>query len=153
MTGPVFVDTNVIVYRYDTRVPAKQSRADDWLKLVWSSRSGRLSFQVLQEFYATTTRKLRPAMAAVEAQRIVRGLAAWRPVPIDLPVLERAWFLEERFALSWWDALIVSAAQGCECRVLLTEDLQHGQEFDMVRVIDPFASADRTPQQILDALS
>lgn len=153
MTGPVFVDTNVIVYRYDTRVPAKQSRADDWLKLVWSSRSGRLSFQVLQEFYATTTRKLRPAMTAVEAQRIVRGLAAWRPVPIDLPVLERAWFLEERFALSCWDALIVSAAQGCECRVLLTEDLQHGQEFDMVRVIDPFASADRTPQQILDALS
>ena len=153
MTGPVFVDTNVIVYRYDTRVPAKQSRADDWLKLVWSSRSGRLSFQVLQEFYATTTRKLRPAMASVEAQRIVRGLAAWRPVPIDLPVLERAWFLEERFALSCWDALIVSAAQGCECRVLLTEDLQHGQEFDMVRVIDPFASADRTPQQILDALS
>ena len=153
MTGPVFVDTNVIVYRYDTRVPAKQSRADDWLKLVWSSRSGRLSFQVLQELYATTTRKLKPAMAAVEAQRIVRGLAAWRPVPIDRPVLERAWFLEERFALSWWDALIVSAAQGCECRVLLTEDLQHGQEFDMVRVIDPFASADRTPQQILDALS
>ena len=153
MTGPVFVDSNVIVYRYDTRVPAKQSRADDWLKLVWSSRSGRLSFQVLQEFYATTTRKLRPAMASVEAQRIVRGLAAWRPVPIDLPVLERAWFLEERFALSCWDALIVSAAQGCECRVLLTEDLQHGQEFDMVRVIDPFASADRTPQQILDALS
>ena len=101
MTGPVFVDTNVIVYRYDTRVPTKQSRADDWLKLVWSSRSGRLSFQVLQEFYATTTRKLRPAMAAVEAQRIVRGLAAWRPVPIDLPVLENAWFLEERFALSW----------------------------------------------------
>ena len=65
-------------------------------------------------------------MAAAEAQRIVSGLAAWRPVPIDLPVLERAWFIEERFALSWWDALIVSAAQGCECRVLLTEDLQHG---------------------------
>ena len=152
MIGPVFVDTNVIVYRYDTRVPAKQSRADDWLKLIWSSRSGRLSFQVLQEFHATTTRKLRPAMTAVEAQRIVRGLAVWRPVPIDLPVLERAWFLEEWFALSCWDALIVSAAQGCECRVLLTEDLQHGQEFDMVRVIDPFASADRTPRQILDAL-
>ena len=152
MTGPVFVDTNVIVYRYDTRVPEKQSRADDWLRLVWRSRSGRVSFQVLQEFYATITRKLRPAMPAVEAQRIVRGLAAWRPVPVDLTVLERAWFLEERFALSWWDALIVSAAQGCECRVLLTEDLQHGQEFDMVQVIDPFASADRTPRQILNAL-
>ena len=152
MTGPVFVDTNVFVYRYDTRVPEKQSRADDWLRLVWRSRSGRVSFQVLQEFYATITRKLRPAMPAVEAQRIVRGLAAWRPVPVDLTVLERAWFLEERFALSWWDALIVSAAQGCECRVLLTEDLQHGQEFDMVQVIDPFASADRTPRQILNAL-
>ena len=94
MIGPVFVDTNVIVYRYDTRVPTKQSRADDWLKLIWSSRSGRLSFQVLQEFHATVTRKLRPAMVAVEAQRIVRGLAAWGPAPVDLPALERAWFLE-----------------------------------------------------------
>ena len=152
MTGPVFVDTNVVVYRYDARAPEKQSRADDWLKMLWNCRSGRLSFQVLQECYATLTRKLKPAMATADAQRVVRALAAWRPVPVDLPVLERAWLLQGRFSLSWWDALIVAAAQASECRVLLTEDLQHGQEFDMIRVVDPFASPDRTSQQVLDAL-
>ena len=152
MTGPVFVDTNVVVYRYDAREPEKQRRADDWLTMLWRRRSGRLSFQVLQECYATLTRKLKPAMATADAQRVVRALAAWRPTAVDLPTLERAWLLQRRFSLSWWDALIVAASQVSECRVLLTEDLQHGQEFDMTRVVDPFASPDRTPQQVLDTL-
>ena len=145
-------DTNVVVYPYDAREPEKQRRADDWLKMLWSRRSGRLSFQVLQECYATLTRKLKPAMATADAQRVVRALAAWRPIAVDLPILERAWLLQRRFSLSWWDALIVAAAQASECRVLLTEDLQRDQEFDMIRVVDPFASPDRTPQQVLDAL-
>jgi predicted nucleic acid-binding protein len=61
------------------------------------------------------------------------------PVLIDVAILERAWLLEDRHAVSWWDALIVAAAQACECNVLLTEDLQHGQTFGAVRVVDPFA--------------
>ena len=153
MTGPVFVDTNVIVYRYDTKDPKKQVRADDWHTLVWNTRSGRLSFQVLQESYATLTRKLKPAMAGADAQQIVRSLAAWRPVTIDLAILERAWILQERHSLSWWDALIVATAQTCQCKVLLTEDLQHGQEFGTVRVIDPFASPERTPADVLKTLA
>ena len=152
MTGPVFVDTNVIVYRYDTKDPKKQVRADDWHTLVWNTRSGRLSFQVLQESYATLTRKLKPAMAGADAQQIVRSLAAWRPV-IDLAILERAWILQERHSLSWCDALIVAPAQTCQCKVLLTEDLQHGQEFGAVRVIDPFASPERTPADVLKTLA
>jgi len=62
------------------------------------------------------------------------------------------WFLQDRFSLSWWDALIVAAAQMCECEVLLTEDLQHGQVFDTVRVVDPFASPERTPEEVLTKL-
>ena len=153
MTGPVFVDTNVIVYRYDTKDPKKQVRADDWHTLVWNTRSGRLSFQVLQESYATLTRKLKPAMAGADAQQIVRSLAAWRPVTIDLAILERAWILQERHSLSWWDALIVATAQTCQCKVLLTEDLQHGREFGTVRVIEPFASPERTPADVLKTLA
>ena len=152
MIAPVFVDTNVIVYRYDTRVPEKQSRADEWLTLIWSRRSGRVSTQVLLEFYSTITRKLKPAMAAADVRRVVRGLSSWQPIPVDLPVLERAWFLQDRYSLSWWDALIVAAAQACECEILLTEDLQHGQVFDTVRVIDPFASPERTPADVLTHL-
>ena len=153
MTAPVFVDTNVIVYRFDTWDPGKQSRAGDWFTLLWNRRSGRVSFQVLQEAYAVLTRKRKPAMASADAQRIVRGLAAWQPVTMDLRILERAWHLQERHLLSWWDALIVAAAQTCGCKVLLTEDLQHGYEFDEIRVVNPFASPDRTPEEILESLA
>ncbi len=151
MTATVFVDTNVLVYRHDSSDPAKQSRADDWITFLVRRRSARISFQVLQELYATLTRKLRPGFDAGEARDIVRDLAVWRPVTVDLAILERSWLLQQRYSLSWWDALIVAAAQSSECRVLLTEDLQRGQTFGEVRVVDPFTSPDRTPAEVLEA--
>ena len=149
MTGPVFVDTNVLVYRHDASEPAKQARAEAWYQYVWHRRAGRLSFQVLQELYSTLTRKLAPRFDVAEARALVRDLAAWHPVAVDVDLLERGWRLEGRYSLSWWDALIVAAAQACECRVLLTEDLQDGQVFGTVRVVDPFASPERTPAELL----
>ena len=152
MTATVFVDTNVIVYRHDASDSAKQRQADRWFRLLARNRSGRLSFQVMQELYSTLTRKLRPGFDAREAQDIVRDLMVWQPVATDLAVMERAWRLQESHLLSWWDALIVAAAQSADCEVLLTEDLQHGQAFGPVRVIDPFALPDRTPAEVLDSL-
>ena len=152
MTAPVFVDTNVLVYRHDSTDPAKQSRANDWITLLARRRSARISFQVLQELYATLTRKLKPDFDTREAQDIVRDLTVWRPVAVDLAAMERSWLLQQRYALSWWGALIVAAAQSCECSVLLTEDLQHGRIFDDVRVIDPFTAPARTPAEVLEAL-
>ena len=152
MTAPVFVDTNVLVYRQDGSDPAKQFRADDWIAHLVRRRAARISFQVLQELYATLTRKLKPAFDAEEARGIVRDLAVWQPVVVDLAVLERGWLLQGRHSLSWWDALIVGAAQSCACSALLTEDLQHGQTFGRVRVIDPFRSPERTPEDVLAAL-
>ena len=127
MTAPVFVDTNVLVYRHDSTDPVKQSRADDWIRFLARHRLARISFQVLQELYVTLSRKLEPKFDADEAKGIVRDLAAWQPVAVDLAIMERSWLLQQRCALSWWDALIVGAAQSCECAVLVTEDLQHGQ--------------------------
>ena len=112
-------------------------------------RTGRLSFQVLQELYATLTRKLRPNLEPQEARDIIDLLASWSPLAIDLTLIKTAWTLQDRYSLSWWDALIVAAAQASDCRVLLTEDLQHGQVFGRVRVIDPFASPERTPAELL----
>lgn len=149
MTGPVFVDTNVLVYRHDASEPAKQARAEAWYQYVWRRRAGRLSFQVLQELYSTLTRKLTPRFDADDARTLVRDLTAWQPLAVDLALLERGWRLEARYSLSWWDALIVAAAQAGECRVLLTEDLQHGHRFGRVRVINPFASPERSPEELL----
>lgn len=151
MTGPVFVDTNVFVYLHNDAEPEKKRRADEWLTRLVRHRDGRLSFQVLQEVYSVLTRKVRPAFAASRAQSIIRDLTSWGPIPTDRAVLERAWLMEERYFLSWWDALIVAAAQTCRCDVLLTEDLQHGQTFDALRVINPFVQRDRTPAEILEA--
>ena len=113
---------------------------------------GRLSFQVLQELYATLTRKLQPNLERQEARDIVDLLGSWKPLAIDLVLIKRAWDLQDRYPLSWWDALIVAAAQAGDCRVLLTEDLQHGRKFGRVRVINPFASPERSPAQLLASM-
>lgn len=138
---PVFVDTNLLVYRFDTTEPEKQRRAELWHEHLWRERSGRLSIQVLQELYSSLTRKLDVPMEAAEARTAVQALLAWNPVPVTARTIEGAWRLEDRYSLSWWDALIVSAAQIAGCRHLLTEVLSHEQELDGVRVVDPFRVA------------
>jgi predicted nucleic acid-binding protein len=138
MTARVFVDTNVLVYQLDQREPDKQVQARSWLDHLWGTQAGRTSFQVLQEFYITVTRKLEPGLEPEAARKIVRALWAWRPVSVDERIFTDAWSIQDRFQLSWWDALIVSAARSAECPYLLTEDLQHGQDLDGVRVVSPF---------------
>ena len=135
MTGPVFVDTNVLVYRADASDPVRQSRADAWYRFLWRSRAGRLSFQILLELYSVLTRRLTPGFDESEAREIVRELTAWQPVLVDLTVVERAWILQKDQLLSWWDALVVAAAQTCECRV-----------------VSPFALPNRTPSEVLEGL-
>jgi predicted nucleic acid-binding protein len=138
---PVFVDTNVLVYARDGSEPAKQPRAREWIDHLWQTRSARLSFQVLEEYYATTTRKLKPGLSPEEARADVRDLLAWRPVAIGMEVLEAGWSLEDRFGLSCWDALIVAAARIAGCDYLLTEDFDHGSELEGLQVVSPFRTA------------
>lgn len=144
MSAMIFVDTNVLVYRRDAGQGEKQARADAWMQWLWSERSGRLSYQVLQEYYVTVTSKLRPGLDAESARNDVRALLAWHPIGVDAGVIEWAWVLQDRYKLSWWDSLIVAAAQVADCRVLLSEDLQDGQELDEVRVVNPFQHAPET---------
>ncbi|HEX9693257.1 MAG TPA: PIN domain-containing protein [Gemmatimonadales bacterium] len=138
MSEPIFVDTNVLVYARDLAVPDKQRAAALWLEHLWEVGAGRVSFQVLHEFYVTVTRKLNPGLSRAEARDDVRTLFAWQPVMADRIVIEAAWTLQERYDLSWWDALIVAAASRAGCRLLLTEDFQEGQELGGVRITNPF---------------
>ncbi|MEJ2170148.1 MAG: PIN domain-containing protein [Desulfobacterales bacterium] len=138
MTANVFVDTNVLVYSRDASEPQKQERAMAWMVHLWSNRAGKLSYQVLQEFYQTVTSKLQPGLDPKNARRDVRSLLAWQPILVNERVLENAWQVQDNFQISWWDALIVSAAQLADCRYLLTEDLQENQKFGNLKVINPF---------------
>ena len=141
MSELVFVDTNVLLYEWDGSDAAKQRRAIEWMSHLWEGRRGHVSFQVLAEFYRGATQRLRPALPAPKAQNHVRTLFAWNPVSIDPEVMEAAWRAQERYKLSWWDALIVAAAQRAGCRTLLSEDFQAGQQFSDLTVVNPFATA------------
>jgi predicted nucleic acid-binding protein len=141
MAAEVFVDSNVLVYARDASEPEKQEKALAWMERLWSSGAGRLSFLVLQEFYVTATEKLKPGLNIAHARSDVRSLLTWRPIPIDGRVIEGAWSIQDRFRLSWWDALIVSAAQIGGCRYLLSEDFQEGQRFGSLRVVHPFRTS------------
>jgi hypothetical protein len=85
----------------------------------------------------------------VAVRNIVTHYLLWQPIPIDAGVVRRAWAVEERFRLSCWNAFIVAASQTAKCPLLLTEDLQHGQDFNGMRVIDPFATLQISPQEVL----
>ncbi|PYY06142.1 MAG: VapC toxin family PIN domain ribonuclease [Acidobacteria bacterium] len=136
MTAPIFVDTNVFIYALDDADLKKRDAARAWRAELWKSRRGRISFQVLQEFYVKVTQKWPRARQGAQSE--VRDLLAWKPVTVDEGLLERAWNLQDRYKLSFWDALIVAAAKAAACRYLLTEDLQAEQDLEGVVVVDPF---------------
>jgi predicted nucleic acid-binding protein len=138
MTALVFVDTNVLVYSRDPRDPAKQSGARDWIRLLWDGYRGRTSAQVLSEFYDVATRKLRPQVSHDDAWEEVQSYLSWNPQPINTDVLTRAREIERRYGLSWWDCLVVGAAQEQDCALLLSEDLQDGADYAGVIVRSPF---------------
>jgi predicted nucleic acid-binding protein len=136
MTVPVFVDTNVLIYAVDTFDRKKHEAARTWRAELWKSNRGRVSFQVLQEFFAKVAQKW-PA-ARDDARAEVRDLLKWKPVTVDEVIIERGWKIQDKYKLSFWDALIVAAARQSLCGYLLTEDLQVGQEIEGVIVVNPF---------------
>ena len=136
MTDLVFVDTNVFIYCIEENDPAKQQNARKWRSALWQSRHGRTGFQVLQEFYFQATRKW--PLQREQIRKEIDGLMTWNPVAVDGPILHGAWQIQDRYRLSFWDALIIAAAQASSCRYLLTEELQEGQDFEGVTVVNPF---------------
>ncbi|HEX6267069.1 MAG TPA: PIN domain-containing protein [Burkholderiales bacterium] len=138
MTGRVFVDANVFVYAHDPADRVKQARAAGWIAHLWRESLGRTSMQVLSECYVTFTRKLAVRIPAERAWEEMSALLAWRPQPIDEPLLRRSWEIEQRYRLSWWDSMVVAAGQLQECSTLLTEDLQDGMTFGPLTVRSPF---------------
>jgi len=126
----------LLIYALDEADPEKQKAAWAWKSELWKNGLGRISCQVLQEFYVKVTKK-RPG-ARRQARAEVRDLLAWQPVAMDAEILERCWRIQDRYQLSFWDALIVAAAKAASCRYLLTEDLQEGQDLEGVMVINPF---------------
>jgi len=105
---------------------------------LWSLGNGRLSMLVITEYYSVVTQKLKPGMESTRAREDVEDLLAWQPLPLTPELVLDAWQVQDLFHLSWWDSLIVSAARMQKCAYILSEDFQHAQDFQGVRVINPF---------------
>jgi predicted nucleic acid-binding protein len=134
-----FLDTNVLVYAHDRSETRKQPIAQALLDVLWRTRSGVLSTQVLQEFYVVATRKFDPPMRRGAAREIVALYGEWPIVQVDVALILAASKLEERHAFSFWDALVVEAARRCGATRLLTEDLQAGRRIGGISIENPFA--------------
>jgi predicted nucleic acid-binding protein len=139
MTGKVFVDSNVLVYAHDRDAGAKQQRAAERLKELWQSGLGRLSTQVLQEFYVTASQKIRRPVARSVVREVIRNYGLWVESLITPDTLVRASEISEAWRLAFWDAMIVASAEQIGADELLTEDLNHGQIIAGVCVVNPFS--------------
>jgi predicted nucleic acid-binding protein len=133
----VFVDTNVLLYAQDPRDAQKKAVAQAWLQRCWRAGIGRISTQVMHELYANL-RRVAPSLNVEDARAVLRRYRAWHPWVVDDATVDQAWHVQDRMNVSYWDALMVAAAQQQGCTLLLTEDLQHDQQIDSVRIVNPF---------------
>ena len=138
MTVKAFVDTNVLVYAYDRGAGPRHDRALDLLESLWMEGSGVLSTQVLQEFYVNVRRKAKKPISHDRARALIADYLSWDPVVNDGATLLDAIDVERQYKLSFWDAMIVVAAQMSGATVLYSEDFNDGQNFGGVRVQNPF---------------
>jgi predicted nucleic acid-binding protein len=137
-----FFDTNVLVHLFDDSVPEKKARAQEVLSEEVEAGRAVLSTQVLQEFYVSVTRKLAEPLAPDVAEAQVEDFARLPLVRVDEAIILAAIERHRSMSFSFWDALILEAALRCGADCLLTEDLQHGQKIEGLRVENPFLEAE-----------
>lgn len=136
-----FVDTNVLIYAHDRSAGDKHNLAKDLIHRLWSSREGCLSIQVLQEFYVTLTRKVAKPLTSEVAAQLIHDLSVWQVHSPQAHDVLDAIQIQRLYTISFWDAMIITSAIRLNCQTLWSEDLNSGQMFDPVRVINPFAQA------------
>jgi predicted nucleic acid-binding protein len=140
MNGRFFLDTNIFVYTFDSTAPSKSKKAAQLVRRAVDGGDGITSYQVVQEFLNVALRRFSPAMSTAEAEQylitVLRPLLAVHSSPaLYLSALR----LAEKHRLSWYDSLIIAAAIDGGCDRLFSEDFQHGQRIEEVRIENPFA--------------
>ena len=138
MKDRVFLDTNILVYAYDRHDSRKQGLAQSLLIDVMESESGALSVQVLGEFFSVVTRQIKNPMTSDEAKKAIELFSNLLIQEIDLAMVERAIDTHKIYRISYWDALIVSAAERAGCKQILSEDLNDSQFYHGLAVSNPF---------------
>ena len=139
MSGKYFLDTNIFVYSFDADAPAKAERATELITDAVTTRKGMVSYQVVQEFFNVALRRFRNPLNADEAQQYLS--AVLRPLLVvhsSEALVREALQISARYQIPWYDALIIGGAIQAQCEILYSEDFQHGQRFDTVKIQNPF---------------
>lgn len=138
MSDRIFVDTNILVYAHDADAGEKHAAAAQAVADLWESRNGILSTQVLQELYITLTRKVTSPVTGTVARRLIRNYLTWDLVLNDGVIVLYAGEIADNYQLSFWVGLIVAAAYSKNAAMILTEDMNHGQVVEGIRIENPF---------------
>ena len=138
MADRTFIDTNVLVYAFDRGDPIKRAQALELLGTGIEEQTAVVSAQVLGEFFNTVTRRISDPLSAEQAQEAVDVISTLPVVALDLALVRRAIGTQMRYQISYWDALIVAAAESADCTRILTEDLNPGQAYHGIVVVNPF---------------
>jgi predicted nucleic acid-binding protein len=138
MNDKTFVDTNVLVYAHDLDAGEKHEIAAGIISDLWESGNGVISTQVLQELYVTLTKKVPSPPKKSQVRRILNNYLAWELAVNNGETILQASEIEESHNISFWDALIVSAAYSKNAAILLTEDLNEGQLIEGITIVNPF---------------
>lgn len=137
MTAVAFVDSNILIYAHDLDAGVKRERAIAKLRELWDSGAGRLSVQVLQEFYVNATQKLATPVARSTAREVIKTYGVWVHHAVTAETVTRAAEIVDLSRISFWDALIVASAEEVDADELLSEDLSDGQEIAGIRIVNP----------------
>ncbi len=137
-----FLDTNILVYAYDRSAGQKHELAAQLMQACWEDENGCLSIQVLHEFFMTVTRKITAPLDYQTARQIVSDLAQWRLHTPGAKDLLEAIDLQQNHQLAFWDAQLIQSAASLGCKQVFSEDLNHGQMYGEVRVVNPFKEMD-----------
>jgi predicted nucleic acid-binding protein len=137
MSDKYFVDTNILVYAHDRTKGTKQTRARVLVEQLWDSGKGVLSTQVLQELCINLRRKVANPLPVAELRRLIREYSTWEIVRNTPESILRALDIEVRYKTSFWDALIVQAAEDAGASILYSEDLATGQNYGAIQVVNP----------------
>ena len=140
MSEKYFVDTNILIYAHDVSQGLRHHQAKELLDGLWSSGEGVLSTQVLQELCVNLKHKVANPVPIQDVRRVIEDYLNWEIVVNTADSILRALDIEARFRISFWDALIIQAAESSGAATLYSEDLAPGQAYGAVRVVNPFAT-------------
>lgn len=138
MTDRIFVDTNILIYAHDLDAGKKHEESTCLVEHLWASEAGVLSIQVLQEFYVNVTRKIARPLPPEIARSIIENYLSWQVESLMPESVLLASEIGERNQLSFWDAMIITAARSANVKKIITEDLNHGQIIEGIKIENPF---------------